>query len=153
MLLIAPPGYTGAPRTPQIVQKRETRLSRPLFCPRGPFFGAVMGGKASGKTPVPGYLVRGFVCTIRTSTRRQMYNLKNLAFWAKSKIGIFACFLCKTNSLRRPGGLFWPIGVTAALSRRMLPWDGHKLVKEKINLGPKVPQIVHFSTGRFFFFF
>jgi hypothetical protein len=66
----------------------------------------------------------------------------------KIKIGIFACFFAQTaNSFRDPGGFCWPIGVTAALLGRMLPSDGHKLVKKKTgNLGPKVPQIVHFLT-------
>jgi hypothetical protein len=40
----------------------------------------------------------------------------------------------KTNSFRRPGGFCWPIGVTAALLGRLLPSDGHKLVKKKTEI-------------------
>ena len=50
-------------------------------------------------------------------------------------------FSSKTNSFRRPGGFCWPIGVTAALLGRLLPSDGHKLVK---NLVTKLLQIVRF---------
>jgi hypothetical protein len=64
-------------------------------------------------------------------------HLKNLYFLAKSKNGIFAFFLRKTNSFRRPGGFCWPIGVTAALLGRLLPSDGHKLVKKIPKFRPK----------------
>ena len=77
--------------------------------------------------------------------------LKNLSFLAKSKKSVFLpVFSRKPNSFRGPGGFCWLIGVTAALLGRLLPSDGHKLVKKTGNLGPKVPQIVHFLTGRFF---
>ena len=72
--------------------------------------------------------------------------LKNLSFL--SKIGKKSVFLPdfsrKPNSFSGPGGFCWPIGVTAALLGRLLPLDGHKLVNKTGNLGPKVPQIVHF---------
>jgi hypothetical protein len=50
---------------------------------------------------------------------------------------------CKTNSFSCPGGFCWPIGVTVALLRRLLPSDGPELVKKKThththeNFGPK----------------
>ena len=53
-------------------------------------------------------------------------------------------FSSKTNSFRRPGGFCWPVGVTAALLGRLLPSDGHKLVKKPGNLVPKLLQIVRF---------
>ena len=56
-------------------------------------------------------------------------------------------FSCKTDSFRRPSAFYWPIGLTAALLGRLLPSDGHKLVNKNGNLGPKVPQIVHFLTS------
>jgi hypothetical protein len=60
----------------------------------------------------------------------QLPTLKILVFLAKSKISIFACFSCKPNSFKGPGGFCWRIGVTAALLGRLLPSDGHKLVKK-----------------------
>jgi hypothetical protein len=77
---------------------------------------------------------------------------KNTGVFSKIKKSVFLPVLsCKPNSFRGPGGLCWRIGVTAALLGRLLPSDGHKLVKKKNgNSGPKVPQIVHFLTGRFF---
>jgi hypothetical protein len=76
-------------------------------------------------------------------------HLKNLSFLAKSKSVFSPVFPRKINNFRRPaGGVLLPIGVTAALLGRLLPSDGHKLVKEKHgNLGPKVPQIVRFLTS------
>ena len=68
----------------------------------------------------------------------------------KKKSVFLPVFSRKPNSFRGLGGFCWLIGVTAALLGRLLPSDGHKLVKKTGNLGPKVPQIVHFLTGRFF---
>jgi hypothetical protein len=57
-------------------------------------------------------------------------NLKNLSFLAKNqKLVFLPVFPRKPNSFRGPGGFCWPIGVTVALLGRMLPSDGHKLVK------------------------
>jgi hypothetical protein len=76
---------------------------------------------------------------------------KNTGVFSKIKKSVFLpVFSRKRNSFRGPGGFCWRIGVTAALLGRLLPSDGHKLVKKPGNLGPKVPQIVHFLTGRFF---
>jgi hypothetical protein len=46
-------------------------------------------------------------------------------------------FSRKPNSFRGLGGFCWPIGVTAALLGRLLPLDGHKLVKKKRKFRPK----------------
>jgi hypothetical protein len=89
-------------------------------------------------------------------------HLKNLSFlllyhaWyfriliiAKSKIGIFCQFFrANPTVLGVLMGFCWAIGVTAALFGRLLPSDGHKLVKKPRNLGPKVPQTVHFLAER-----
>jgi hypothetical protein len=64
-------------------------------------------------------------------TRLQNVRLKNLSFSAKSKNRYFCLFFShKPNSFRGPGGFCWLIGVTAALLGRLLPSDGHKLVKK-----------------------
>ena len=87
----------------------------------------------------------------RKYTYTQNVHLKKQTFWAKAKIGVFACFSCKTDSFRRPGAFCWPIAVIAALWGHVLPLDDHKLVKKPGNSSPQVLQIVHFSTGRFLF--
>jgi hypothetical protein len=79
-----------------------------------------------------------------TPTYMYSHTLKNLVFWGKIKSAFSPVFSRKTESFRSTGGFCWPIGVTAALLGRSLPSDGHKLVKTPGNLGPKVPQIVHF---------
>ena len=67
----------------------------------------------------------------RAHTRLQNVRLKNLSFLAKSKKSVFLpVFSRKPNSFRGPGGFCWLIGVTAALLGRLLPSDGHKLVKK-----------------------
>ena len=65
-----------------------------------------------------------------------VHRLKYLGlFGQKSKSVFLAVFSRKPNSFRGPGGgLCWPIGVTAALLGRLLPSDGHKLVKKKLEI-------------------
>ena len=75
--------------------------------------------------------VRSSALAIRCATRLQNVRLKNLSFLAKSKKSVFLpVFSRKPNSFRGPGGFCWRIGVTAALLGRLLPSDGHKLVKK-----------------------
>jgi hypothetical protein len=73
---------------------------------------------------------------------------KNIVFLGKIKFRVFACFSCKTNSFSYPGWFCWPIGITAALLKRMLPSNGPFKKNKNGNFGPKVLQIVHFLTGR-----
>ena len=56
---------------------------------------------------------------------------KKSVFFSKIKKSVFLpVFSRKPNSFRGPGGFCWRIGVTAALLGRLLPSDGHKLVKK-----------------------
>ena len=56
---------------------------------------------------------------------------KNTGVFSKIKKSVFLpVFSFKPNSFRGPGGSCWRIGVTAALLGRLLPSDGHKLVKK-----------------------
>ena len=56
---------------------------------------------------------------------------KKSVFFSKNQKSVFLpVFSRKPNSFRGPGGFCWRIGVTAALLGRLLPWDGHKLVKK-----------------------
>jgi hypothetical protein len=56
---------------------------------------------------------------------------KNTGVFSKIKKSVFLpIFSFKPNSFRGPGGFCWPTGVTAALLGRLLPSDGHKLVKK-----------------------
>jgi hypothetical protein len=56
---------------------------------------------------------------------------KKSVFFSKIKKSVFLpVFSRKPNSFRGPGGFCWLIGVTAALLGRLLPSDGHKLVKK-----------------------
>ena len=48
----------------------------------------------------------------------------------KKKSVFLPVFSRNPNSFRGPGGFCWLIGVTAALLGRLLPSDGHKLVKK-----------------------
>jgi hypothetical protein len=78
-------------------------------------------------------------------------HLKTLSFLANQNSVFLPVFFCaKPTVLGVLVGFCWPIRVTAALLGRLLPSDGHKLVKKPGNLGPKVPQIVHFLAGRIF---
>jgi hypothetical protein len=64
-------------------------------------------------------------------TLGQLHTLKILVFFSKIKKSVFLpVFLQQPNSFRGPGGFCWRIGVTAALLGRLLPSDGHKLVKK-----------------------
>ena len=95
--------------------------------------------------------VRGLV---RTCTHKEVHTYTKYIYiyiyiFSQQKMVFVPVFLRKSNSFRGHGGSCWPIGVTPALLGRMLPAVGHKLVKQKHgNLGAKVPQIVHFLTGR-----
>ena len=55
----------------------------------------------------------------------------------KKKSVFLPVFSRKPNSFRGPGGFCWLIGVTAALLGRLLPSDGHKLVKKPRKFRPK----------------
>jgi hypothetical protein len=56
---------------------------------------------------------------------------KNTSVFSKIKNRYFCLFFSrKPNSFRGPGGFCWRIGVTAALLGRLLPSNGHKLVKK-----------------------
>jgi hypothetical protein len=56
---------------------------------------------------------------------------KKSVFLSKIKNSVFLpVFFFAPNSFRGPGGFCWPIGVTAALLGRLMPSDGHKLVKK-----------------------
>jgi hypothetical protein len=52
--------------------------------------------------------------------------------------------LPRQHSVIRRARILAGFAVTTALLGRLLPSDGHKLVKKNGNLSPKVPQIVHF---------
>ena len=57
--------------------------------------------------------------------------LKYLGLFGQNQNRYFCLFFSrKPNSFRGPGGFCWLIGVTAALLGRLLPSDGHKLVKK-----------------------
>jgi hypothetical protein len=78
---------------------------------------------------------------------------KKSVFFSKIKNWYFCLFFRarKTNSFRRPGGFCWPIGVTAALLGRLLPSDGHKLVKTILEiLAQKCPRSSTFWQDGFF---
>jgi hypothetical protein len=91
-------------------------------------------------------LVAGAKAVVST----QNVHLKNLFFFVKSKTGVLPVFVRKTNSFRRLGEVMLanrsrsgPIGTPATLK-----WP--ETSEKPGNLGPKVPQIVRFLTGRFF---
>jgi hypothetical protein len=64
-------------------------------------------------------------------TRKYIHRLKYLGLFGQNQNRYFRLFFsCKPNSFRGAGGFCWPIGVTAALLGRVLPSDGHKLVKK-----------------------
>mgnify|MGYP000167112738 CR=1 FL=1 len=70
-------------------------------------------------------------CYAARRTLGLLHTLKILVFLAESKKSVFLpVFSFKPNSFRGPGGFCWRIGVTAALLGRLLPSDGHKLVKK-----------------------
>jgi hypothetical protein len=67
---------------------------------------------------------------------------KNTGVFGKIKNGVFCLFFRANLTV---------LGVLVG-GFCLLPSDGHKLASKKKtgNLGPKVPQIVHFSAGRIF---
>jgi hypothetical protein len=78
-----------------------------------------------------GFTNGGYEQVLGERTRSQNVHLKNLSFFFKQnqKSVFLPVFSRKPNSFRGPGGFCWPIGVTATLLGRLLPSDGHKLVK------------------------
>jgi hypothetical protein len=74
---------------------------------------------------------RGFpLATFQSRSHKEIHTYtKNIGICSEIKNGVFCLFSRKANSFRGPGGFCWPIGVTTALSGRLLPSHGHKLVK------------------------
>ena len=76
---------------------------------------------------------RAWEVTLGSSTDTNIghNHTKNTGVFSKIKKSVFLpVFSFKPNSFRGPGGFCWPTGVTAALLGRLLPSDGHKLVKK-----------------------
>ncbi len=78
---------------------------------------------------------------------------KNTGVFSKIKTSVFLpVFLHTPNSFRGPGGFCWRIGVTAALLGRLLPSDGHKLVKNRKFRPKSAPDRPLFDRTVFFKF-
>ena len=93
-------------------------------------------------------------CGDRSSLLPRVHRLKYSGLFGQNQNRYFCLFFSrKPNSFRGPRGFCRPIWVTAALLGRLLPSDGHKLVKKTRKFRPKsAPDRPFFDQSRYFKF-